>query len=211
MNGIITGDIIDSTSIPIEQRKDLLTAISVISEELQVFSPLKCEIYRGDSFQIVVNRPEKAMLIAILLRAGLKSRVPKGSKQNWDARIAVGIGEIEFISDSILVSDGEAFRLSGREFDELGKRNLAVRTRWEDANEELKISTAFADDIITNWTSSQSLVIYMSLAYQMTQKEIADKLGQSSQNISKLSNVAKEKLIRTYINRCTQIIMNKQP
>lgn len=211
MNGIITGDIIDSTSIPIEQRKDLLTAISVISEELQVFSPLKCEIYRGDSFQIVVNRPEMAMLIAILLRAGLKSRVPKGSKQNWDARIAVGIGEIEFISDSILVSDGEAFRLSGREFDELGKRNLAVRTRWEDANEELKISTAFADDIITNWTSSQSLVIYMSLAYQMTQKEIADKLGQSSQNISKLSNVAKEKLIRTYINRCTQIIMNKQP
>lgn len=211
MNGIITGDIIDSTSIPIEQRKDLLTAISVISEELQVFSPLKCEIYRGDSFQIVVNRPEMAMLIAILLRAGLKSRVPKGSKQNWDARIAVGIGEIEFISDSILVSDGEAFRLSGREFDELGKRNLAIRTRWEDANEELKISTAFADDIITNWTSSQSLVIYMSLAYQMTQKEIADKLGQSSQNISKLSNVAKEKLIRTYINRCTQIIMNKQP
>jgi len=211
MNGIITGDIIDSTSIPIEQRKDLLTAISVISEELQVFSPLKCEIYRGDSFQIVVNRPEMAMLIAILLRAGLKSRVPKGSKQNWDARIAVGIGEIEFISDSILVSDGEAFRLSGREFDELGKRNLAIRTRWDDANEELKISTAFADDIITNWTSSQSLVIYMSLAYQMTQKEIAEKLGQSSQNISKLSNVAKEKLIRTYINRCTQIIMNKQP
>jgi len=211
MNGIITGDIIDSTSIPIEHRKDLLTAISVISEELQVFSPLKCEIYRGDSFQIVVNRPEMAMLIAILLRAGLKSRIPKGSKQNWDARIAVGIGEIEFISDSILVSDGEAFRLSGREFDELGKRNLAIRTRWDDANEELKISTAFADDIITNWTSSQSLVIYMSLAYQMTQKEIADKLGQSSQNISKLSNVAKEKLIRTYINRCTQIIMNKQP
>jgi hypothetical protein len=211
MNGIITGDIIDSTSIPIEHRKDLLTAISVISEELQVFSPLKCEIYRGDSFQIVVNRPEMAMLIAILLRAGLKSRIPKGSKQNWDARIAVGIGEMEFISDSILVSDGEAFRLSGREFDELGKRNLAIRTRWDDANEELKISTAFADDIITNWTSSQSLVIYMSLAYQMTQKEIADKLGQSSQNISKLSNVAKEKLIRTYINRCTQIIMNKQP
>ena len=211
MNGIITGDIIDSTSIPIEHRKDLLTAISVISEELQVFSPLKCEIYRGDSFQSVVNRPEMAMLIAILLRAGLKSRIPKGSKQNWDARIAVGIGEMEFISDSILVSDGEAFRLSGREFDELGKRNLAIRTRWDDANEELKISTAFADDIITNWTSSQSLVIYMSLAYQMTQKEIADKLGQSSQNISKLSNVAKEKLIRTYINRCTQIIMNKQP
>ena len=211
MNGIITGDIIDSTSIPIEHRKDLLTAISVISEELQVFSPLKCEIYRGDSFQIVVNRPEMAMLIAILLRAGLKSRIPKGSKQNWDARIAVGIGEMEFISDSILVSDGEAFRLSGREFDELGKRNLAIRTRWDDANEELKISTAFADDIITNWTSSQSLVIYMSLAYQMTQKEIAEKLGQSSQNISKLSNVAKEKLIRTYINRCTQIIMNKQP
>ena len=211
MNGIITGDIIDSTSIPIEHRKDLLTAISVISEELQVFSPLKCEIYRGDSFQIVVNRPEMAMLIAILLRAGLKSRIPKGSKQNWDARIAVGIGEMEFISDSILVSDGEAFRLSGREFDELGTRNLAIRTRWDDANEELKISTAFADDIITNWTSSQSLVIYMSLAYQMTQKEIADKLGQSSQNISKLSNVAKEKLIRTYINRCTQIIMNKQP
>ena len=205
MNGIITGDIIDSTSIPIEHRKDLLTAISVISEELQVFSPLKCEIYRGDSFQIVVNRPEMAMLIAILLRAGLKSRIPKGSKQNWDARIAVGIGEMEFISDSILVSDGEAFRLSGREFDELGKRNLAIRTRWDDANEELKISTAFADDIITNWTSSQSLVIYMSLAYQMTQKEIAKELGISRSYVSRIEKRALVKMLREFLKNQNEL------
>lgn len=68
-----------------------MTAISVISEELQVFSPLKCEIYRGDSFQIVVNRPEMAMLIAILLRAGLKSRIHFAEYQRF--RCAPGVAE----------------------------------------------------------------------------------------------------------------------
>jgi hypothetical protein len=209
MTGVITGDIINSTSISAGHKTALLAAIAETSNELEVFSPLQSEVFRGDSFQLMVERPEMAMQVAVMFRAGLKSRTPKDAKQLWDARLAVGIGDVDYLSDRVTVSDGEAFRLSGREFDELGRRTLSVMTRWEDVNKELYVLTLFVDDIISNWTVSQSLAVYMSIVDGMTQKDIADRLGQSAQNISKLSTAAREKHIRTYLNRCNLLITNK--
>lgn len=146
MKGIIAGDIIHSTAIPTGFRNQLLSAIESIIDELQVLTPCKYEIFRGDSFQIMVERPEMTMYIAVLVRAGLKSRTPKECKRLWDARLAAGIGDVTYEADKLVVSDGEAFHLSGREFDELGKRNLSVKTRWEEVNDELFVSTAFAND-----------------------------------------------------------------
>ena len=42
----------------------------------------------------------------------LKAENPDGQKL-WDARLAVGVGEIFFESDNIVTSDEEASRLSG--------------------------------------------------------------------------------------------------
>ena len=78
IRGIITGDIIKSGDIPTEQRGGLLDTIHQLSEELQILSPLKMELFRGDGFQIAVHKPEEALTIAVLLRAGLKSRTPEG-------------------------------------------------------------------------------------------------------------------------------------
>lgn len=72
IKGVITGDVIDSSAIQIEYRDFLLKSIQKIAEELNVIEPLKIEFFRGDSFQMVINNPENAMQIAILLRAGLK-------------------------------------------------------------------------------------------------------------------------------------------
>ena len=65
-------------------------------------------MYRGDSLQVVVDKPEYALAIAIALRAKLKAETPDQQKL-WDAKLAVGIGEISFESDNIVTSDGEAF------------------------------------------------------------------------------------------------------
>ena len=210
MKGIITGDIINSTAIPVEHRGELLSAIETTAKELQSLAPFKYEIFRGDSFQIMVEKPEKAMYIAILLKAGLKSRTPKKIKMLWDARIAVGIGNVTYEGDRLLTSDGEAFHYSGWEFDELGKRNLSIRTRWEDTNDELNVSTAFANDIIDNWTRNQAQIVYISLTQNLTQKDIALKLGKSKQNISKLFASAREQLIRIYLKRIEHIINSKK-
>lgn len=41
-------------------------------------TPVKLEMYRGDSFQVVVDKPEYALAIAIALRAKLKAETPDG-------------------------------------------------------------------------------------------------------------------------------------
>ncbi|MEG2820263.1 MAG: hypothetical protein RR868_05880 [Muribaculaceae bacterium] len=206
IKGVITGDIINSTGIKTELRETLLNTIQEVVRELEIFSTLRLEFFRGDSFQIIVDKPAEALIIAVLLRAGLKSHTPKESKRLWDARISLGIGDITYSSEKVVVSDGEAFHYSGWEFDELGKRKLAIRTTWNNVNNELKVSTAFADDIISRWSKSQAQVIYVSLLSKMTQKDIDIKLNKTTQNISKLLSAGKESLICLYLERYKQII-----
>lgn len=132
IKGVITGDIIKSSAIQIEYRNCLLESIRKVVDELNVIEPLKIEFFRGDSFQMIINNPENAMLIAILLRAGIKSHTPKDCKKAWDARLSLGVGTISYHADNIVLSDGEAFQYSGRELDDIGKRCLIVKTRWPD-------------------------------------------------------------------------------
>lgn len=208
IKGVITGDIIESSAIQIEYRDFLLESIRKIVDELNVIEPLKIEFFRGDSFQMVINNPENAMQIAILLRAGLKSHTPKGCDKLWDARLSLGVGTISYQADNVVLSDGEAFQYSGRELDEMGKRRLIAKTRWSDVNDELQVSTAFADDVISSWSVSQSQAAYQALLYNTAQKEIASKLQKSAQNISKLLIAAKVNLVQMYIDRYHKLISN---
>lgn len=206
IRGVITGDIVQSTAIRPERRQMLLDTIRRLTDDLSAISPIQMEFFRGDSFQILVDNPSEALKIAILIRAGLQQSTPSDNPDKWDARIAIGIGEINYLSDKVVISDGEAFHNSGREFDELGKKRLAIRTSWEEVNEELNVSTAFADDIISGWSITQAQAIYHTLLYQTSQKETASHLHKTAQAISKLLNTAKEPLIRTYMERYEQLI-----
>ncbi|MDO4789411.1 MAG: SatD family protein [Porphyromonas sp.] len=210
IRGVITGDIVASSAIRAEYRDILPGGIEEIVQKLSaVLSPAKMEVFRGDSFQIVVERPEETVRMAVLLRAGIKGKTPEEVKRPWDVRLAIGIGEISYLSDKVVLSDGEAFHLSGRELDDIGKRRLTVRTRWEELNEELEVSTAFADDIISRWTVSQAKVLYEALLHGTTQKEMGLNMGMSSQNVGKLLRAGKENLIALYLNRTRKIIKNR--
>ncbi len=208
IKGVITGDIINSTKISTDQRQQLIDAIQQVATELNILSPLEIEFFRGDSFQLIADKPEEALKIAVLLRTGIQCHTPSESTMIWDARIALGVGEISYTAEKIVISDGEAFHFSGREFDEIGKRRLTIRTRWQDINDELKVSTAFADDIISNWTPTQAGIVYPALLYQISQKNIAARYNKTAQNISKLLATAKEELIRIYLERYSNLIIN---
>lgn len=208
IKGVITGDIIDSSAIQLKYRDFLLESIQETADELSVIETLKIEFFRGDSFQMIIETPENAMRIAVLLRAGLKSHTPKECKKPWDARLSLGVGTISYLADYTVLSDGEAFQYSGRELDEMGKRRLVVKTRWEEVNEELLVSTAFADEVISSWSIRQSQAAYQALLYNISQKEIAHKFQKSTQNISKLLGTAKVNLIQMYIDRYNNLISN---
>ena len=112
IKGVITGDIVGSSQIKPEFREDLLTCLTTMREELQCVAPFRMELYRGDSFQLLVEDPAMTAKIAILLRAGLIYHTPNKDSGTWDAKVSIGIGGIDFISENIVTSDGEAFMYS---------------------------------------------------------------------------------------------------
>ena len=195
--------------IPITQRQALLDTIKNTAHYVKKLSPLKYEFFRGDSFQFVIDKPEQALTIAILLRAALRKSTPEKNSNIWDARISIGIGDIAYVSTDITTSDGEAFQLSRRGLDTLGKKALGIFTRWEDINEELQVSTAFADDIISNWSRYQAETMMASIGDNLKQKEIAIRFQKTPQAINKTLSLAKDNLIKLYIKRFETIILNK--
>jgi len=203
---VITGDIVRSELIALDKRDLLIQVLHQIVENLQDKSPMRMELFRGDSFQIVVDSPEMSLKIASMMRAGLKSNTPKGSKTEWDARISIGIGTIDYQGDSIVTSDGEAFKLSGRGLDTMEKNRLAVNTCWQDVNEELDAGLAFVDDLITGWSVNQANAVYLSVGRGLSQANIASAIAKSQQNVSKTLTSAKESLLVRFSDRFEAII-----
>ena len=207
IKGIITGDIVDSSFISNEWKSKISEILQKVIYDFRIQSPANLEMFRGDSFQITVENPSFALAIGIALRAALRANTPDGLTP-WDARISIGIGEVSFESESILTSDGEAFRLSGRGFDTLGKRRLFISTSTEGLNAELKLNTAFADEIITKWTPKQAAVVYVGLIKEASQKDMAESMDMKLSNFNKHWNLAHVSLILSYINRFQFLISN---
>lgn len=209
IKGIITGDIVDSSRIKGKERDTLLCELERIGVELTSQTPFKLDIFRGDSFQIETQQPEDTIRIAVLFRTALKAATPPNIRHIWDARISVGIGKVDYEGERISLSDGEAYRLSGRGLDDIGKRRLSVETPWPEVNDELAVSTAFADAIISEWSRVQSAAAYLKIGKNFTQKEIAEATGKTQQNISKILASSQEELISKYLKRCKRVITEK--
>ncbi len=174
---VITGDLIGSSRFKMERQRDevLLTlkdSFKKIETPDIIASPFV--IYRGDSFQGVIAKPEEALKAAIIIRANLLSRF-KGKRVRLDARIAIGLGTIDYFPhEQVGEGDGEAFRNSGMELDRMKKeeQRLIVKTPWQEINDELRTECALFDALIQRWTKEQAEAV----AYQiqgLKQEEIA--------------------------------------
>lgn len=192
MYGVITGDIVDSTKINTKYRNNLIKAIERVVADANKYvegNRIKLEIFRGDSFQLLVPNAKKSLRVAILLRLGLKKiGIVKGEKNmSCDARVSVGVGTIDYKKNNISTSDGEAYHNSGRAFDSLKKSSqLIIRTSWTNLNEEFDVECMLADIIIKRLTIKQAEITYLYLLKEINQKQIADELGIKPQNVNKL-------------------------
>lgn len=208
---VITGDIVGSSLGNDSQRRAMLDVIENSVEEMQrvLDTPLQLEFFRGDAFQILVERPQKALLVSVLLRAALCGNTPKDHLYAWDARMAIGIGGVTYLTDSLAKSNGDAFVYSGRTLDKMWNERLAIKTQWETINDEFSVSTPFADDLISRWTRVQSDVIYDYLLYNVTQGQIAREKRMTPQNVSKVLKTGRVELIINYVKRFEKLIYDK--
>ena len=210
IKGVITGDLVNSTNISSGWRQAVVDALHACIVDFACLTPARIEMYRGDSFQVVVDKPEQTLAVAIALRTKLRASTPEDS-DTWDARVSIGIGDISFESDNIVTSDGEAFRLSGRNFDNMGKKRLCIATPWTDIDNAIELNTRFADEFVSSWTARQSRVVYHSLLFAKSQKDMADELGMTRQNFNYHWLTSKGQLITDYIEYFKSLIAKHIP
>lgn len=202
IGAIITGDIVDSTKMTKSERTTMLQLLQSLSERLSPLCKTNIEIFRGDRFQLRVTEPTKTLQIALAIRAIIRANKFVGNNEQWDACLAIGIGTLDYETDSLSTSDGEAYRLSDRR---LGAR-LYIDTPWEEVNKELMVSTLFADDIVTGWTQSQSRIMFEKLVKDQNQEQIGKILEVSQQSVSKTLKAAKCHIIYSCIGRFEELV-----
>jgi transcriptional regulator len=201
MISILTGDIINS------RKKEDNYWLNSLKEILDTFgeSPKYWQIYRGDSFQLEIENPEETLYTALKLKSHLKSTV------NIDVRIGIGIGNKEFNSDRITEANGEAFINSGFAFDNyLKKQTIAIKTPWQDLDDEFNIAFDLALLTIDSWTKNSAEVFKLSLeSKNSTQNEIATILGITQSSVSERQKRAGFEQIMKLEKRFKKLIKQK--
>lgn len=179
MKGVLTGDIINSRKLPNTE-----SWLLPLKEELQRWgdSPGTWEIFRGDSFQLLLDKPEDTLKAALLIKAVMKSTEPVSNRHHSpvDVRIAIGIGAHSYSNEKVVENNGEAFVFSGELIDEIkkDKRTLAIRTPWEEQNKDLNLIFQLLSIPADNWTVSSAQMMKILLETpQIKQKEIGNQLG----------------------------------
>lgn len=226
IDAVLTGDLVASRRIndtDIEKViKSLKDSFDEINRQL-LNGNGTFEIFRGDSFQALIPQPELALLVAIIIRARLRTYTPSFSLLPHhktdkpilyaysDARIAIGVGTIRYHAGRITESQGEAFQKSGHSFDALQKENerLAIETPWDNVNNELAVGCKLADALISKWTASTAEAMYHHLLFGTSQKELATQFDITQPGVHKrLVTYGNINSIQAFLSRYHELIIN---
>lgn len=193
---IITGDVVNSTKLSPLQEKQLFELLKRVAAAAKH----KYEFFRGDSFQIYIDDPRHALHIALVCRSLAIQLTEKDER--YDVRISIGIGEVNLPIKSLSIAKGDAFLLSGRNFDDLGDtRRLAISCGNEIADIGLAVIADYLDNIYQGMTAKQAELI-TALLQGITQQQMSITLNKSKSTVSQLAAAGRwpeiEKLLQQY-------------
>lgn len=177
---VITADIVNSEpSWAKELGKRLEQTIYANQPAAKVF------FYRGDSFQSYLPDPYSTYRLALKLRNEAKLFEKDRPKIKTDVRISIGIGTVELPVTQLANAQGEAFVLSGRSFDEMGKNEKRLNMQCGDAKTNIALQTIsmFTDYLFQSLTMKQAEVLEHLLNYK-TQIETANLLKKSQSTVN---------------------------
>lgn len=175
---VITGDIIGSSRLPEVDRRRLHQVMKRGSAKLhKAFGkavPLDVDIFRGDSWQLLVADPIKSLRIGLFYRAFIRVKM---QSNKIDTRMSIAVGTIDFIPGNRVSSgDGSAYRRSGAA---LAKMLRPYRICFEGIEKEseqrlnaVEAVVQLIDVLAMNWTEKQAQAITGALQ-GWTQEKIA--------------------------------------
>ena len=177
---VLTGDIVESTKLSSEERQHLRRVLYAASEKVSQYFhecvPYKVDIFRGDSWQLVVSDPSKSLRVGLFFRALIREGIVS---KRVDTRISIGLGTVSFIPiEDFSSADGEAFQLSGEALEQFARTTrmtIAFPKRFQsDATDAIDVIVKLVDLQARKWTTKQAKAISGAML-EFTQEEIAHK------------------------------------
>ncbi|GHC51697.1 hypothetical protein [Ulvibacter litoralis] len=210
---ILSGDLINSSEYESTTLKAVVTTLKKEFAVIEAQYPgerISFSIYRGDSFQGVVENPVLALTIALQIKAAVNAvtnaEVSKSTTPIAGIRISIGIGEATYQKDALAESNGEAFQYSGRTLDIMKAEGMkmALTTANADVNSEFKVQLKFLDATTDRWSIASAEVVYFLLKGYKEQ-EIATELSRSQAAINLRKKAAGWDEIKLLLERYTQV------
>lgn len=181
---VLTGDLVGSTRARPEATDDAIEHIAAVAAQLKGYATFTR--FRGDGWQLYLDRPGLALAVSILIISGLRA------SGKLETRISIGLGGASLSSRKtllatrdLLAATGTAFITSGRALDQMPRdRRLVLSGEGVDRLHQRLV--ALLDERISTWSPEQAEVAAMALRPNdtPTQSAMAEHLGISRQAVA---------------------------
>ena len=207
MIATISADIVRSTS---SQTEDLIILRNRLRELLDDFEKdypgFWARIVRGDSIECVVPEYRYALRIAILIKLFVK--IQSGDfdchelLQRHGIRFSIGIADISYADKAEDLINGPAIYLSGRNLDEISRRDLYTAIEVESVPKSLSDMVdsyvALLNNLVDSYSTKQAeVVFYKLLGYK--EVDISKRLSIYQSAVNMRSTSAQWGLLNTAI------------
>jgi len=160
---VLTGDVIDSSRLAPTDRRKLPLLLKHASRELRkafpLIVPFELDVFRGDSWQLVVSEPALCVRAALFLRSSVIASGLSG--QRIDTRVAIAVERIDFVPKGrVSEGDGPAYRASGEALDALTDQvRMSLAAVPGASARDSSVIVRLIDAIVQEWTGRQALAV----------------------------------------------------
>lgn len=207
MIATISADIVRSTSLQtgdlIELRNRLRGLLDDLEKDYQGFW---ARITRGDSIECVVSDYRYVLRIAILIKLFVKIQVDRYDchelLQRYGIRFSVGIADISYADKKEDIIDGPAIYISGRNLDEISKKDLYTAFEIEKTprsfSQVMDSYVALLGNLVDSYSAKQAEVVFYKLL-GFKEMEISRRIGVYQSAVNMRSTGAQWGLLNTAI------------
>lgn len=217
MIATISADIVRSTSLRTEDLIELRKRLRVLLADLEKdYSGFWARIVRGDSIECVVPEYRYSLRIALLIKLFVKMLADgfdcHEMLQKYGIRFSIGISEIKYADKDEDIIEGPAIYLSGRNLDEISRREIYTAFEIGDAQKSLNnlmdSYVALLGNLVDTYSAKQAEVVFFKLlGYK--EVEISQRLGISQAAVNIRSTGAQWGLLNMAIKDFEKLELKK--
>ena len=223
----LSGDIIASTSMSVDERLLLIDQIKELFGQLEKRYNFYGRVVKGDYIECYIDEPQLALRIALIIKCFIKSisgnavDAEKETTESRDkyfkiygVRIAIGIGTLEKFDRDKGIIEGEAISFSGRIISSESTHNtdrvvikntLFIQTAKAEWNKEFEAVLMLIDNIIARNTPNQCKIIMEKLSGE-SEEQVAVKLNITQSAVNQRSKSGAWNAIEKAVARFESIV-----